>query len=78
MKTLTVTLDPSLSAKDLAHACRSYHATWNNRCPMGVFFKCPLQRPCEDVTAKDWEDIMQDEAVPEGEGCRDEKADIDR
>ena len=74
MKTLTVTLDPSLSAKDLAHACRSYHAVWNNRCPMGVFFNCPLQKPCEDVTAKDWEAVMKD--VPEeGADGRDRDAD---
>ena len=74
MKTLIVTLDPSLSAKDLAHACRSYHAVWNNRCPMGVFFKCPLQKPCEDVTVKDWEAIMQDENVLEVEGVGESNA----
>ena len=72
MKTLTATLDPSLSAKDLARVCQIYHKEGHNLCPMGWFFKCPLrqQKPCEDVTAKDWEAIMQDENVLEVEKGR--------
>ena len=62
MKKHLVTLKAIYTAEAFAKACRDYHETWYNRCPVGLFLECPfnMEKPCKDVTAHDWKAVMEE------------------